>query len=81
MDEGSYGSYELFIPAGVIGPGNSTVTTVVYGAASTVYTGSWYKMRASEHILITSASLINIFFNVQDIICYGVKQPVKHTVR
>lgn len=73
MDEGSYGSYELFIPAGVIGPGNST--------ASTVYTGSRYKMRASEHILITSASLINIFFNVQDIICYGVKQPVKHTVR
>lgn len=76
MDEGSYGSYELFIPAGVIGPGNSTVST-----ASTVYTGSRYKMRASEHILITSASLINIFFNVQDIICYGVKQPVKHTVR
>lgn len=38
MDEGSYGSYELFIPAGVIGPGNSTVSTVVYGAASTVYT-------------------------------------------
>lgn len=56
MDEGSYGSYELFIPAGVIGPGNSTVSTVVYGAASTVYTGSRYKMRASEHILITSAS-------------------------